>query len=224
MTLKELKDSRALWQARESYRYAKWYFYRYTSKRPTDERMALREKWYTLYQEARDNRVRRDKQIAAATASAGVTHMSDAGLAMLIRFEGSIPYAYNDPLKYATFGVGHLLHKSPVTAADQVSWGSPTHPKPERVMPVLREDIKKFEQGVLKLLKKPASQKQFNAMVSLAFNIGLGGFERSTVLRQHNAGNRDAAADAFLMWDVPSMLRPRREKERLLYLGGNYPS
>lgn len=223
MTLKALKDSQSLWLAREKYRYAKWSFYRYKSKRPTDEKMKMRAKWYTLYQEAHTQRVLRDKQIAAWTPE-HATRTSDAGLRMLMRFEGAIPYAYNDPLRYATFGVGHLLHKSPVTSADERTWGSKAHPKPERVQPVLREDIRKFEQGVLKLLKKPASQKQFDAMVSLAFNIGLGGFADSTVLRQHNAGNRGAAADAFLMWDKPSMLRPRREKERALYLGGSYPA
>src|SRR6202035_3888215 len=42
---------------------------------------------------------------------------------------------------------------------------------------------------------------QFDALVSLCFNIGAGGFHSSTVLRQHRAGNYAAAADAFLMWD-----------------------
>lgn len=224
MTLGFLKDSRTLWRAREHYRYNKWKFYRYTSKRPTDERMALRTKWYKLYQEARDQRIRRGRQIAAATKSAGATHVSDSGLRMLMRFEGAVAYAYNDPLGYATFGVGHLLHKSAVTAADERAWGSRSNPKPERVMPVLREDIRTFEMGVLRTLTRPASQKQFDAMVSLAFNIGLGGFASSTVARQHNAGNREAAANAFMMWVHPSMLTGRRKAERSVYLGGMYPS
>jgi lysozyme len=42
---------------------------------------------------------------------------------------------------------------------------------------------------------------QFDAMVSLAFNIGSRAFRSSTVLRQHRAGNYLAAGDAFLMWD-----------------------
>lgn len=225
MSLKELKDSRTLWRTRELYRYGKWHFYRYTSKRPSDERMKLRAKWYASYQEAHDQRVRRDRQIKAATKSEGATKMSNKGLLMLMRFEGAIPYAYNDPLRYATFGVGHLLHKSPVTAADQRAWGSRSNPASQaRVMQVLREDIRKFESSVLKTLTKPASQKQFDAMVSLAFNIGTGGFASSSVARRHNVGDRDGAANAFLMWDKPSMLRPRREKERALYLGGDYPA
>jgi lysozyme len=68
---------------------------------------------------------------------------------------------------------------------------------------------------------------QFDAMVSLCFNIGGHSFRTSTVLRQHRAGNYPAAGDAFLMWDkdhqdgqlviVPGLLR-RREIERAYYL------
>jgi lysozyme len=70
-------------------------------------------------------------------------------------------------------------------------------------------------------------QHQFDAMVSLAFNIGSRAFRTSTVLRQHRAGNYLAAADAFLMWDkdhqdgqlvvVPGLLK-RRQIERACYL------
>jgi lysozyme len=68
---------------------------------------------------------------------------------------------------------------------------------------------------------------QFDAMVSLCFNIGGHSFRTSTVLRQHRAGNYLAAGDAFLMWDkdhqdgqlvvVPGLLR-RRQIERTYYL------
>ena len=70
--------------------------------------------------------------------------------------------------------------------------------------------------------------RQFDAMVSLCFNIGVGAFRSSTVLRQHRAGNYAAAGDAFLMWDkdhqdgvlveVPGLLK-RRQIERAFYLG-----
>jgi lysozyme len=68
---------------------------------------------------------------------------------------------------------------------------------------------------------------QFDAMVSLCFNIGGHSFRTSTVLRQHRAGNHLAAGDAFLMWDkdhqdgqlvvVPGLLK-RRQIERAYYL------
>jgi GH24 family phage-related lysozyme (muramidase) len=149
-------------------------------------------------------------------------HMSTRGLEMLIREEGSIPYAYNDPAGHATFGVGHLIHYGPVTAADQRKWGTRSHPKTSLVLPTLKKDIKKYESAVRKAVKVPLKQHEFDALVSLCFNIGTGGFSSSTVVHRLNAGDKRGAADAILMWDNPSMLRPRRERERRLFLTGRY--
>jgi lysozyme len=61
-------------------------------------------------------------------------------------------------------------------------------------------------------------------MVSLAYNIGMAAFGRSSVLHRHNAGAHDKAADAFLLWNkaggkvLPGLVR-RRNAERALYLG-----
>ena len=59
-------------------------------------------------------------------------------------------------------------------------------------------------------------------MVSIAFNIGTGGFARSSVLRRHNARDFTGAADAFLLWNkgggrVLAGLVRRRKAERDLY-------
>lgn len=67
------------------------------------------------------------------------------------------------------------------------------------------------------------------AMVSLQYNIGHAAFLRSTVLRQHNAGNRQAAARAFALWnkarnprtgqlEVLDGLTARRAREAAMYL------
>lgn len=74
--------------------------------------------------------------------------------------------------------------------------------------------------------KAPTSQAQFDAMVSLTYNIGVAGFARSTVLRRHNAGDFDGAAKAFLMWNkgggrVLRGLTRRREAEAALYRSGS---
>ena len=47
----------------------------------------------------------------------------------------------------------------------------------------------------------PTTQEQFDAMVSLAYNIGLANFARSSVLRAHKAGDFNAATAAFGMWN-----------------------
>jgi lysozyme len=70
----------------------------------------------------------------------------------------------------------------------------------------------------------PAKQCEYDAMTSLAFNIGMERFRNSTVLKRHKLGNRIGAANAFLLWKfdngnvVPGLVH-RRELERKMYLG-----
>lgn len=89
----------------------------------------------------------------------------------------------------------------------------------------LREDMAEYARGVAAVLARPATQNQFDAMVSLAFNIGLSAFGRSTVLRKFNAGDTAGAAEAFRLWNKaggqvsPGLVR-RRAREVELFLEG----
>ena len=69
----------------------------------------------------------------------------------------------------------------------------------------------------------PVTVNQFDACVSLAFNIGATGFAGSTVVHKLNAGDIGGAADAFLMWMRPPELRQRRDGERTQFLKGDDP-
>lgn len=85
------------------------------------------------------------------------------------------------------------------------------------------ESLTEFAEGVRKLCTNPPSDNELGAMVSLAYNIGLGGFARSTVLKKHNAGDYQSAARAFALWNkaggqVVRGLTLRRAKEAALYL------
>lgn len=87
----------------------------------------------------------------------------------------------------------------------------------------LDAEIAHFAAGVERVLTRPANENQLAAMVSLAFNIGLGAFARSTVLKAHNRGDFDAAARAFALWNkaggrVMRGLTRRRAAEAALYL------
>jgi lysozyme len=71
----------------------------------------------------------------------------------------------------------------------------------------------------------PLSQNEFDALVSLVSDIGAGAFSRSTVLRQLNAGARQAAADAFLLFVVGGAgPENRRRRERELFLTRDTPA
>lgn len=68
----------------------------------------------------------------------------------------------------------------------------------------------------------PTTQNQFDALMSLAYNIGVGGEERSSVMRLHKAGDHAGAAAAFLLFDeaahkVEPGLTRRRKAEATLY-------
>lgn len=146
--------------------------------------------------------------------------LSRKGLEALVREEGLRLAPYNDSAGHATIGVGHLIHHGPVTAADRARYRGFTRAD---ALEVLRQDVRRFEAAVDGALRRLPLQGQFDAMVSLAFNIGPGGFASSTVVRRFNAGDRRGAADAFLMWRVPSELLPRRRRERAMFLAAADP-
>lgn len=86
----------------------------------------------------------------------------------------------------------------------------------------LAADVEKFMGGVRKLIKRPASDTELGAMTSLAYNIGLGAFERSTLLRFFNAGDKARAAKQFDVWRraggrVMQGLVNRRADERKVF-------
>ena len=93
----------------------------------------------------------------------------------------------------------------------------------DRALDLLTIVADKFALNVAKLITKEVNQKQFNALVSLAYNIGINAFKVSTVLRLVNNNPNDAnIAKAFLMWNKQggkelNGLTKRRIKESALY-------
>ena len=89
--------------------------------------------------------------------------------------------------------------------------------------------LTEFAYQVKALLKIKTSPRQFAALVSLAYNVGVSAFAGSSVLRHHNNGDFDAAAAAFKKWNkarIDGRLQPiagltgRREREADLYREG----
>lgn len=87
------------------------------------------------------------------------------------------------------------------------------------------ERLDEFANGVERCVKRPMSDKTEVAFVSLAYNIGMGGFCKSSVVRFYNAGATREACDAMLRFNraggvVFPGLTKRRERERKLCLEG----
>ena len=83
--------------------------------------------------------------------------------------------------------------------------------------------IKTYEDAVTQAVKVPINQNQFDALVSFAYNVGVGALKQSTALRKLNAGDYAGAADALTMWTkcngkVLAGLVRRRKEERALFL------
>ncbi len=147
--------------------------------------------------------------------------LSDAGRAELKGWEGDAKKrgapmlrAYDDGVGIWTIGWGHTRTVKPGQVITT-----------ERAEQLLDQDLGGFEAAVSQLATAP-SQMQYDAMVLLAFNIGIAAFTRSTVLRAHNRGDYDAAARAFAMWNraggrVLRGLIKRRAAEAALYLKGS---
>lgn len=114
-----------------------------------------------------------------------------AGLALIKRYEGCSLKAYRLPgEEFWTIGYGDYgAHVRPGQHITQ-------HEADRR----LRDRLEEFEAGVARMLTTHVNDNRFSALVCLAYNIGLGNFESSTVLRQTNARHFRLAAAAFSMW------------------------
>lgn len=141
--------------------------------------------------------------------------ISQKGIDLIKQFEGASLKAYPDPGTGGepwTIGYGHT---GGVKKGDAITQA--------QAEDLLRKDLIKFESGVSNALTVETTQSQFDAMVSLAFNIGLGNFTKSTLLRKHNAKCWQCAAAQFGVWrnaggKVMNGLIRRRAAERELYM------
>ena len=145
--------------------------------------------------------------------------VSDKCIDMIKHHEGVRLRPYRCPAGLWTVGVGHLIGDGK-TLPD--AWNRTF--TMEEVNDILKEDLRRFERGVLRLCPNGLTQSRFDALVSFSFNVGLGNLQRSSVRMRHNRGDYAGAAEAFLMWTkaagrmLPGLVK-RRQDERSLYLG-----
>lgn len=127
--------------------------------------------------------------------------------------EGTRCRAYQDQRGVWTIGSGHTgpeVHEGLVWTESQC-------------LAALHKDLSAAEYTVAQDVTVSLNQNEFDALTSLCFNIGRGAFASSTVLRKLNAGDREGAANAFLMWNEidhkeSDSLTNRRKRERALFL------
>lgn len=148
---------------------------------------------------------------------------SSAGRKFIEKFEGYTPYVYSDPNGDATSGPGIFLHRGPPTRSEIHRYGTAKNPKLSRTEYdlMMTRGLRPRETALKRLVNKPVNQCEFDALMSLLWNIGEGGFEKSTVRRELNRGHRFRAGAAFMMWvrgsngPLPGLVRRRRAERRL---------
>lgn len=141
------------------------------------------------------------------------------GEEFIVREEGEKLKAYQDAVGIWTIGVGHtgFVDSTPVVKGLTITQAKSRE--------ILRKDLNRFEKAINNSVEVPLNQHQFDALVSLAFNIGEGAFLRSTLLKKLNISDFKGAAEQFLAWKNAGgrpILLNRRKREKHLFETGNY--
>lgn len=150
------------------------------------------------------------------TVAAGIylfMKISQSGIDKIKRHEALRLEPYQDEAGKWTIGYGHLL--LPGEWFDRID-----EAKAEEL---LRQDLAIAEQAIKKLVKVTLNQNQYDALVSFVFNVGVGNFSRSTLLKKINLGDYAGAVAEFPRWKYAggkesNILITRRKREQQLFM------
>lgn len=166
----------------------------------------------------------------------GLHKMSQKGIDFLKGNESEVKkngkhVLYNDDSGYCTIGYGHLVNgkkscsKISKTYKNKFNKGL-TDKEAERLF---KDDIYKREKKVNKFIKKPICQQEFDALMSLSYNVGEGNLMISNVLKYTNKGKPKEAKKWFKSFEKSNGKRlrgliKRRKAESDMYGCGIYDS
>ncbi|MEN3335751.1 MAG: lysozyme [Blastocatellia bacterium] len=154
--------------------------------------------------------------------------MSPNGLELLEQWEGFKTTVYKDSAGLPTIGVGHLLTKSELSSGKITINGVPVKYgnglTAQQVTDLLAQDVQPAAAAVNNNVKVPLTQNQFDALVSFTFNVGVGAFTSSTLLKVLNQKQYDQVPTQLLRWtraggQVVQGLVNRRNNEIKLWNG-----
>ena len=138
---------------------------------------------------------------------------SQRGIDLIKEFEGYSERVYMCAGGKYTIGYGHTRGVEPGDTCTR-----------DQAEEYLRMDVVEAEETIEALVKVPLTQNQFDALVSLVYNIGSGNFYDSTIRKVINCKVRDPEEyrRAWMMWvkskgEVLKGLVRRREAELKLF-------
>ena len=145
-------------------------------------------------------------------AKLAVNKISQNGIDLIKCWEGLRLKAYKCPANVWTIGYGHTkTAKAGMTITNS------------QADKLLLEDLKGYEAAVNTFTIVLLTQNQFDALVSFTFNVGIGAFRKSTLLRLVNQGRFKEASNQFDRWvfgggkQLPGLIA-RREAEKTMFL------
>ena len=144
--------------------------------------------------------------------------ISQQGIDFIKRHEGFSSLPYLCAAGKETIGYGHVIKQG-----EQFPRGLTE----KQAEDILYDDLAEAEQCIFDNVIVDLLPNQFDALVSLIFNIGTKAFEKSTLLRMLNSEQFEEAGKQFLRWiyangKVVYGLQKRRENEYKLFEGGKY--
>lgn len=142
--------------------------------------------------------------------------INKAGLDLIKEFEGFRGTAYKCPAGVPTIGYGTTRING-----QRVRMGSTA--TREQAEQYLKADVASFERNVASLVKVPLTGNQFSALVSFMYNVGVGAFANSTLLRILNKGDYSGVPAQLARWNkaggrVLNGLVRRRDAEAELFM------
>ncbi len=148
-----------------------------------------------------------------------VTTLDEAGFDFIIKQEGCVLHVYRDQVGIYTVGIGSTYYEN----GQHVQANDPPITL-ERAKELFANTSKQYMDAVHYWTVPVLNQNQFNALFSFCYNVGTGGFKKSSVLSLINQGITDGRLKAaFLLWthaggEVIEDLVARREAEYELYI------
>lgn len=142
-------------------------------------------------------------------------------IAMIKKEEGFRAKMYNCPAGHCTIGYGTKLHDGPICGhpSEEPYKNGITE---ERALELLLEEVERVEAAILRFVKVPLTQGQFDALVDFVYNLGSGRLQHSTLLYKLNGGDYAGAAKEFGRWvfagksKLPGLVA-RRAKEMEMF-------
>ena len=149
---------------------------------------------------------------------------------MIKHHEGVRYKPYKCPAKLWTIGVGHVLYpeqgKMPVDQRDKFALKIEDFRvfSKDEVDNILAKDLQRFVTGVLRYCPDHLNDNRLGALVSFAFNVGLGTLQRSTLRQKHNRGDFQGVKEEFLKFTkgggkvLPGLIKRRNDEIALYFM------